>query len=123
MPNPLLLNTTSAPTAGVLRRQTSDSPWNSELTSKTAVFEEVLGPSLEDLGKSIQRLDRSSSGLFEITASVEPPERRQAPPVFESDDMRQVSFPCHPKEPVKVDEAWRRPVHCLSCGRISDASP
>lgn len=89
---------------------------------ESAVFEEVLSPSLEELGESLLRLNRSSGGLFQITASVEPPERRQAPPVFEPDDMRQVSFPCHPKEPVKVDEAWRRPVHCLSCGRISDAS-
>ena len=89
----------------------------------TAVFDEVLGPSLEELAESVRQLNRSSGGLIEVTASVEPPERRQAPPVFEPDDMRQVSFPCHPKEPVKVDEAWRRPVHCLTCGRISDASP
>ena len=89
---------------------------------ETAVVDEVLGPSLENLGESIQQLNRSSGGLFEITASVEHPERRQAPPVFEPDDMRQITFLCHPKEPVKVDESWHRPVHCLSCGRTSDAS-
>ena len=50
---------------------------------ETAVFEEVLGPSLEDLRESIEQLNRSSRGLLEITASVEPPEQRQAPPVFE----------------------------------------
>ena len=89
---------------------------------ETAVFDEVVGPSLENLTESIQQVNRSSGGLLELSVSVEPPERRQAPPVYEPDDMRQVTFPCHPKEPIKVDETWRRPVHCLSCGRISDAS-
>ena len=89
---------------------------------ETAVFNKVLGPSLEDLAESMRQLNRTPGGLIEITASIEPPERRQAPPVFEPDDMRQVTFACHPKEPIKVDEAWRRPVHCLSCGRISNAS-
>ena len=89
---------------------------------ETAVFEEVLGPSLEGLTESIQQVNRSSGGLLEFSASVETPEPRQAPPVFEPDDMRQVVFSCHPKEPVKVDEAWHGPVHCLSCGRISGVS-
>ena len=85
------------------------------------VFDEVLGPSLEELAESVRQLNRSSGGLIEVTAGIELPEQRQAPPVFEPDDMRQVTFSCHPKEPIKVDEAWRRGVHCLSCGRISDA--
>ena len=87
-----------------------------------AVLDEGLGASLEDLTESIQRVNRSSGGLLEITASVEPPERRQAPSVYEPDDMRQVIFACHPEEPIKVDEAWCRAIHCLICGRISDAS-
>ena len=88
---------------------------------KTAMFEEVLGLRLEDLAESIQQANRSSGGLIEISASVEYPERQQAPPVFEPDDMKQASFDCHPEEPVKVEEAWNRPVHCLTCGRTSDA--
>ena len=87
-----------------------------------AVSDEILGPSLENLAESIRQLSRSSGGLIEASANVQPPERRQAPPVYEPDDMRQVTFPCHPKDPVKVDGAWRLPMHCLSCGRISDAS-
>ena len=90
---------------------------------ETAMFNEVLGPSLQDMGESIQQLNRSSGGLFEISASVELPEERQAQPVFEPDDMRQVTFTCHPKEPIKIEEAWRRPVHCLSCGKTNDAAP
>ena len=89
---------------------------------ETAVFDEVVGPSLENLTESLQQVNRSSGGLLELSVSVDPPERRQAPPVYEPDDMRQVVFPCHPEEPIKVDEAWGRPVHCLSCGRVSDAS-
>ena len=89
---------------------------------ETAMFDAVLGPSLEDLDESIQQVNRSSGGLLEISASVEHPEQRQAQPVFEPDDMRQVTFDCHPKEPIKVDEAWPGPVRCLSCGGTSDAS-
>ena len=89
---------------------------------ESAVFDEVLGPSLEELSESVRQLNRSSGGLIEVNASIELPERRQAPPVFEPDDMRQVTFSCHPKEPIKVDEAWRRPVHCLCCGQLSDAT-
>ncbi|MCY3733741.1 MAG: hypothetical protein OXG42_05625, partial [Chloroflexi bacterium] len=65
---------------------------------------------------------RSSGGLFELSVSVEMPERRQATPVFEPNDMRRVDFSCHPAEPVKVDEAWAGPVHCLCCGEVADAS-
>lgn len=88
----------------------------------TAVFDEVLGPTLKELAESVRQLNRTSGGLIEVTASVEPPERRQAPPVYEPDDMRQVTFACHPKIPIKVDAAWRRPVRCLICGTIADAS-
>lgn len=90
---------------------------------ETAMFDEVLGPSLHDMEESIQQANRSSGGFIEISASAEYPEKQQAPPVFEPVDMKQAIFPCHLEEPVKVDEAWRRPVHCLSCGKISDAAP
>ena len=90
---------------------------------KTAMFDEVLGPSLQELEESIQQLNRSSGGPIEISASVEYPERQQAPPVFEPADMKKVVFACHPEDSAKVDEAWCRPVHCLSCGKISDAAP
>ena len=89
---------------------------------EAVVLEEVLGPSLADLRESMEQLNQSSGGLPEITASIEPPERGQAPPVFEPDNMRQVSFPCHPREPVKVYKDLKQPVYCLSCGKVSDAS-
>jgi hypothetical protein len=37
-------------------------------------------------------------------------------PLHEPTDMVVVSSPCHPWEPIKVMEDWRRPVHCLVCG-------
>jgi len=82
----------------------------------------IVGPALEELEASFGSGARSSGGLFELSVSVEMPKRRQAPPVFEPNDMRRVDFSCHPAEPVKVDEAWTGPVHCLCCGEVADAS-
>ncbi len=87
------------------------------------IFQEALRPSLEDLAGSLRQIGRSSGGLIEFTGSVEMPERQQAAPVFEPDDMRQVTPACHPSEPVKVDEARNGPVHCLCCGRLLDDAP
>ena len=86
------------------------------------VYEEVVRPSLEDLADSFRRLGKSSGGLIQFNANVELPEPRQAAPVFEPNDMKQVSLTCHPAEPIKVDEAWSGSVHCLYCGRSSDAT-
>jgi len=38
-------------------------------------------------------------------------------PLTEVDDMTLIVFPCHPSEPLKVLDDWRKPVHCLICGR------
>jgi hypothetical protein len=40
-------------------------------------------------------------------------------PLTEADDMTMVVFACHPSEPLKVLDDWRKPVHCLLCGEIS----
>jgi hypothetical protein len=37
------------------------------------------------------------------------------PPV-EPNDMVAVASPCHTWEPIKVDESWDDPLHCLVCG-------
>lgn len=34
----------------------------------------------------------------------------------EPDDMVAVASPCHSVEPIKVDDRWREPLHCLICG-------
>lgn len=82
----------------------------------------IARPAVEGLLGSFGSSGRSSGGLFEISLSVEIPERRQAPPVFEPNDMRRIDFACHPEEPVKIDEAWTGAVRCLCCGRGVDAS-
>lgn len=82
----------------------------------------IVRPALKELESSFGSSGRSSGGLFEISLSVEMPERLQAAPVFEPNDMRRVDFSCHPAEPVKVDEAWTGSVHCLLCGRVSNGT-
>jgi uncharacterized Zn-finger protein len=47
---------------------------------------------------------------FDVT--IKPP----PPPLVEPDDMDPVASPCHPTEPVKVQESWTDPIHCLVCG-------
>ena len=89
---------------------------------ETEVVDQAILPSLEDLAKSVRKLNRSSGGLIKASAHIDLPGHRQAPPVFEPDDMRRVAFPCHPEEPIKIDETWGGPVHCLCCGRLSDAA-
>ena len=37
-------------------------------------------------------------------------------PLTEVDDMTLVVFSCHPSEPLKILDDWRKPVHCLICG-------
>jgi len=89
----------------------------------TEVFEEVVRPRLDEFTESLDQLNRTSGGLIEFTANVEGPKQRQAPPVFEPNDMMKVVFPCHPEEPVKVNEEWDQPVHCLCCGYLINATP
>lgn len=99
--------------------------WQTEEQMKYIEEEAIarfMGPALEELESSFGSDGRSSGGLFELRVSVEMPERRQAAPVFEPNDMRRIDFGCHPAEPVKVDEAWTGPVHCLCCGAVGDAS-
>lgn len=56
----------------------------------------------------------SSSGIVSMKAELSP--QNPPPPLVEEDDMVAVESPCHPYEPVKVDESWAAPLHCLVCG-------
>jgi DNA-directed RNA polymerase subunit RPC12/RpoP len=38
-------------------------------------------------------------------------------PLTEADDMTRIDFPCHPAEPLKVQDDRRKALHCLICGR------
>ena len=40
-------------------------------------------------------------------------------PLTEADDMTRVDFACHPSEPLKVLDDWRKVVRCLICGKLN----
>ena len=86
------------------------------------VFDEVVRPSVEDMADSLRQLGKSSGGLIKFEASAKIPESSQAAPVYEPDDMKEVSFACHSMEPVKIDETWGGAVYCICCGQSSDAA-
>lgn len=72
------------------------------------------------LGSSVQRLQRNSkrrsrrSGNIRSEFSSQPMPEPEA--LSEPDDMVRVDVPCHPEEPIKVEEGWEREVACLVCG-------
>lgn len=73
-------------------------------------MQEFAGPLLDDLEQSFNRGHGMVSAHFErgdTSTPVKP---------SEPNDMRRIDFGCHAKEPVKVDDGWIEPVHCLICG-------
>ena len=81
------------------------------------VHQEVIGPQLEQLQRSLEGLNRRG-GLVRISTHSEPTEAAEESALVEIDDMRRANFDCH-NEPVKVLEDWDEPVHCLLCGRAT----
>lgn len=79
--------------------------------AQATVMKDVMGPMLDDFGKSMRS---SSSSMFRIEVKTDP--IPDPPELTEDDDMRRVEFPCHPTEPLKVLDDWRGTVHCLICG-------
>ena len=74
---------------------------------------EVLGPQLRRMKDNLESGNRRS-GMIRIDMSV--PSFSRPEPLTEPDDMVRVDVPCHPEEPIKVDEEWDREVACLACG-------
>lgn len=74
---------------------------------------EALGPQLRRTKNELKRGNRRSKGIsFEMSNfALSRPE-----PLIEPDDMVRVDMPCHPEEPLKVDEGWDGEVACLVCG-------
>jgi hypothetical protein len=79
--------------------------------AQATLIRDVVDPMLDRFGRD---LERSSSGAFKINTSRQP--SPEPPELSEPDDMRRVTFTCHPLEPLKVHEEWAGPVHCLICG-------
>jgi len=83
------------------------------------LMREVVGPAMQDFGKSLRRIGQRSGGL--IRAELKGPDiLPEADPLTEQNDMRQVDFSCHPDEPLKVLDTWSGPVYCLICGMAAE---
>jgi hypothetical protein len=80
---------------------------------------DVVGPEIDKLGEAIRDIARRSGGLIQAKGSTYKAPARPDP-LTEDNDMRQVDFPCHPTEPVKVSEDYDGAVHCLVCGAPTD---
>ncbi len=87
--------------------------------AESIVATRILGPAIKKLGRTIEDVGRRSGGL--IQASVEYDKPEEADPLTEDDDMRRVDFGCHPTQPLKVLDDWRKPVRCFICGEASAA--
>jgi hypothetical protein len=75
---------------------------------------EVVEPMLRKFADDIARSFRSAG----MTTRSAPSRQADEPqPLTEADDMTRVDFTCHPSEPVKILDDWRKPVHCLICGK------
>jgi hypothetical protein len=72
----------------------------------------------QTLGRAI-RDNRDSWISFELRGQRPP----SPAPITEPSDMVIVASPCHPFEPVKIDEAWDQDLHCLVCGTLFQLPP
>jgi hypothetical protein len=78
------------------------------------VGHEAHGLLERELRDSLRGLNRSGLIRVKIDSSPSSP-----PPLLtEPGDMIVVEPPCHPWEPVKVDDSWREPIHCIVCGAL-----
>ncbi len=74
---------------------------------------EALGPQLRRMKNGLERGNHRSKRIsFEMSGSA----FSRPEPLVELDDMVPVDMPCHPEEPLKVDEDWEQEVACLVCG-------
>lgn len=80
---------------------------------------EVLAPQIQRLQNSLQGLNRSS-GILKVNVTSTPIMRPE--PLVEEEDMIRVDFPCHPQEPIKIQEGWNQQVACLTCGILYPVS-
>lgn len=77
-------------------------------------MQELAGPLLDEFENSVNRINRSGSGM--ISARFERGDTATPVKPHEPNDMRRIDSSCHGHEPVKVLDGWTGPVHCLICG-------
>lgn len=83
-------------------------------SAHSVVVNEVLNPMLKKFSDDIGSIARRSGGLVSARVSHQTPEK--SPQLTEDDDMKVVTFTCHPAEPVKVLDDWSGPAMCFACG-------
>ncbi len=70
----------------------------------------------EQLDDAIRKLNRSGLIQAELRSEHIP----ESVPLDEPPDMAVVVPPCHPYEPLKIEEDWEDPVRCIVCGEAFD---
>jgi hypothetical protein len=92
-----------------------DSWWTKEQLeyAQQLALAEALGPQLRRMKDNLESGNRRS-GKIRIGMSVQSFSRPV--PLTEPDDMVRVDVPCHPEEPIKVDEEWEQEAACMVCG-------
>lgn len=93
----------------------STAPTDEWHTAEQAEYirEAATGPALQTVSDAMADAFRGSKHITYKPGRVE---HHHPIDLDEPADMVIVESPCHPYEPVKVDESWDRPLHCLLCG-------
>lgn len=81
--------------------------------TRALVLTESVVPRLRRFQRDVRKLSQPG-GLIQLDVRLPSLERRDQ--MVETDDMVRIDFPCHPAEPVKIDETWESDVACLVCG-------
>ena len=92
---------------------TTESWWTPEQTEYAQGI--IAGPTIQEIANELNKTFKKSQGLidFKITTQGVP-----GPPseLHEPHDMVIIESPCHPWEPIKVQDDWTKPIHCIVCG-------
>ena len=84
--------------------------------AQNVVENEVVGPMLKKFADDVKGIGQAG-GMISVDADYEVPGRLD--PLTEVDDMTRVDFACHPSEPLKILDDWRKAAHCLICGALN----
>ena len=90
-----------------------DAWWTAEQISFAQ--QSLAEPTLRELTDAFNRdTGRQRNSLIQFSMSYEAADAPDA--LQEPADMTLVEPPCHPWEPIKIDDEWRDPLHCIVCG-------